>query len=62
MRGVPGVGWTMPLFKGLLPVKLADGRRAECEVVGMDDATVNGGPLGRASSACLSFATTSSGR
>jgi len=44
VRGVPGVAWAVPLFKGLLGVKLGDGRRTVCEVVGIDDATLIGGP------------------
>ncbi len=44
VRSVPGVAWAVPLFKGLLGVKLKDGRRTVCEVVGIDDATLIGGP------------------
>ncbi|MEI6085360.1 MAG: ABC transporter permease, partial [Verrucomicrobiota bacterium] len=44
VRGVEGVAWAMPLYKGLLKVRLADGNFQTCNVIGLDDATLIGGP------------------
>lgn len=44
VRGVEGVGWAMPLYKGLLRVRLSNGTFQTCNVVGIDDATLTGGP------------------
>ncbi|MDD1626774.1 MAG: ABC transporter permease [Methylococcaceae bacterium] len=44
VRGVSGVEWAMPMYKGLLKARLFDGRFQTCNVVGLDDATLIGGP------------------
>ncbi|MCX7110503.1 MAG: ABC transporter permease [Proteobacteria bacterium] len=44
VRGVAGVGWAMPLYKGLLKSRQYDGTFQTCNVVGLDDATLIGGP------------------
>ncbi|TAN50962.1 MAG: FtsX-like permease family protein [Methylococcaceae bacterium] len=44
VRGVAGVDWAMPLYKGLLKARLANGMFQTCIVVGLDDATLTGGP------------------
>ncbi len=44
VRGVSGVQWAMPMYKGLLKARLADGTFQTCIVVGLDDATLIGGP------------------
>jgi putative ABC transport system permease protein len=44
VRGVEGVGWAMPMYKGLLRVRLSNGTFQTCNVVGLDDATLTGGP------------------
>ncbi len=44
VRGLDGVEWAVPMFKGYLPVQLPDGTLVECRVVGLDDATLMGGP------------------
>jgi putative ABC transport system permease protein len=44
VRGVEGVEWAVPLYKGLLKARLADGTFQTCNVVGLDDATLIGGP------------------
>jgi putative ABC transport system permease protein len=44
VRGVAGVEWALPLYKGMLKVRLADGTFQNCIVVGLDDATLMGGP------------------
>ncbi len=44
VRGVPGVEWAVPLYKGLLKARLEDGNFQICNVFGLDDATLIGGP------------------
>lgn len=44
VRGVEGVGWAVPLYKGLLKARLEDGTFQTCNVLGLDDATLTGGP------------------
>jgi putative ABC transport system permease protein len=44
VRSVTGVAWAVPLFKGLLSAKLPSGERETCDVIGIDDATLIGGP------------------
>ncbi|HEX5009512.1 MAG TPA: ABC transporter permease [Planctomycetota bacterium] len=44
VRGVEGVAWALPLYKGLLKARLPSGTFQNCIVVGLDDATLMGGP------------------
>jgi putative ABC transport system permease protein len=44
VRGVEGVQWAVPLFKGTLAVRRTDGIYQSCIVIGLDDATLMGGP------------------
>jgi len=44
VRGVKGVDWAVPLYKGLLKARLEDGTFQTCNVIGLDDATLIGGP------------------
>ena len=44
VRGVDGVEWAVPLYKGLLKARLEDGNFQICNVLGLDDATLIGGP------------------
>lgn len=44
VRGVSGVDWAMPMYKGLIKARLADGTFQTCNVIGLDDATLIGGP------------------
>jgi len=44
VRGVTGVAWAAPLYKGLLVATLPDGSRQVCDVIGLDDDTLAGGP------------------
>ena len=44
VRGISGVEWAMPMYKGLLKARLTDGTFQSCNVVGLDDATLIGGP------------------
>jgi putative ABC transport system permease protein len=44
VRSVEGVEWAVPLYKGLLKARLSNGNFQTCNVVGLDDATLIGGP------------------
>jgi len=44
VRGVSGVEWAVPLYKGLLKARLTNGTFQTCNVIGLDDATLVGGP------------------
>lgn len=44
VRGVPGVQWAMPLYKGLLKARLDNGNFQTCIVLGLDDTTLIGAP------------------
>ena len=44
VRGVEGVEWAMPLYKGILKARLNNGNFQSCNVFGLDDATLVGGP------------------
>lgn len=44
VRGVEEVEWAVPLYKGLLKARLEDGNFQICNVLGLDDATLIGGP------------------
>ncbi len=44
VRGITGVEWAVPLYKGLLKARLADGNFQIVNVLGLDDATLIGGP------------------
>jgi putative ABC transport system permease protein len=44
VRGVEGVEWAVPLYKGLLRARLDNGNFQSCNVIGLDDATLIGGP------------------
>src|SRR5690349_2122569 len=44
VRGVTGVEWAVPLYKGLLKARLDNGTFQTCNVFGLDDATLIGGP------------------
>lgn len=44
IRSVDGVEWAVPMYKGWLRARLADGTRMQIIVVGVDDATLIGGP------------------
>lgn len=43
-RGVEGVQWALPLYKGVLRARLPNGLFQNCNVIGLDDATLVGGP------------------
>lgn len=44
VRGVEGVAFAAPLYKGLLRARLDNGEFQNCIVIGLDDATLTGGP------------------
>ncbi len=44
IRGVEGVQWAAPLYKGFLRCQLPDGTRTSLILVGLDDSTLVGGP------------------
>jgi putative ABC transport system permease protein len=44
VRGIRGVDWAMPLYKGLIKARLSNGNFQTCNVIGLDDATLIGGP------------------
>jgi len=44
IRGIDGVKWAMPLYKGLIRAHLDDGSFQASTVMGLDDATLVGGP------------------
>ncbi len=44
VKGVEGVAFAAPLYKGLLRVRLDNGEFQNCNVLGLDDATLTGGP------------------
>jgi len=44
VRSIPGVAWAVPLYKGLIKARLANGNFQTCNVLGLDDASLVGGP------------------
>jgi putative ABC transport system permease protein len=44
VRGVPGVKWAVPLYKGLSRARLPDGNYQQVILLGVDDATLVGAP------------------
>jgi putative ABC transport system permease protein len=44
VRGLEGVQWAVPLFKGSLAIRRTDGTYQTCTIVGLDDETLMGGP------------------
>jgi putative ABC transport system permease protein len=44
VRGVEGIEWAVPLYKGSIRARLANGTFQTCNVIGLDDATLVAGP------------------
>lgn len=44
VRGIAGVRWAVPLYRGLLKARLSNGTFQTCTVTGLDDTTLLGGP------------------
>lgn len=44
VRSVEGVEWAVPLYKGLIKARLDTGTYQTCHILGLDDATLAGGP------------------
>ncbi|MFT3686834.1 MAG: ABC transporter permease [Phycisphaerales bacterium] len=49
VRGIEGVDWAVPLYKGQIKARLSDGTFQNCNVIGLDDASLVGGPPGMVS-------------
>jgi putative ABC transport system permease protein len=45
VRGVNGVDWAVPMFRGNLSARLQGERFEQIQVIGIDDATLIGGPM-----------------
>ena len=44
IRGIAGIAWAVPLYKGLIKARLENGSFQTCNVMGLDDTTLIGGP------------------
>jgi putative ABC transport system permease protein len=44
VRGVEGVEWAVPVYKGMMRARLGNGTFQTCVMIGLDDATLIGGP------------------
>jgi putative ABC transport system permease protein len=44
VAGIEGVAWAKPLFKGTIQARLHDGAFQVCNLIGLDDSTLIGGP------------------
>lgn len=44
VRGIDGVAWAVPMYRGMLKARLADGNFQTVYVIGLDDSTLMGGP------------------
>ncbi|MFA6119235.1 MAG: ABC transporter permease [Parachlamydiales bacterium] len=44
IKGIDGVQWAVPLYKGLIKARLSNGNFQNCILIGIDDATLIGGP------------------
>lgn len=44
VRGVEGVEWAVPLYKGSIRARLPNGTFQTCNVIGLDDSSLVGGP------------------
>lgn len=44
VRSIEGVEWAVPMFRGLIRARLPDGHFQTCLLLGIDDATLIGGP------------------
>ena len=46
VRGIRGVLWAVPMYRGYLKCRLPDGTQTTIRVIGVDDATLLGAPRG----------------
>ena len=44
VASIKGIEWAVPLYKGSIQARLANGTFQTCNVIGIDDATLIGGP------------------
>lgn len=43
-RSVEGVAWASPLYKGMTRARMDDGQFQNCNIIGLEDSTLTGGP------------------
>ncbi|ARN82207.1 hypothetical protein [Methylocystis bryophila] len=43
VKGVSGVAWAVPFYRGSIRARLSDGNFVVCQLIGIDDATLIGG-------------------
>lgn len=44
VRSIEGVEWAVPMYKGVIRARVADGQFQTCTLIGVDDSTLIGGP------------------
>lgn len=44
VKGITGVAWAVPFYRGTIKARLADGNFVACQIIGIDDATLIGAP------------------
>lgn len=44
VKGIEGIEWAVPLYKGQLKARLASGNYQICNIIGIDDSSLIGGP------------------
>lgn len=44
VKGITGVAWAVPFYRGSIKARLPDGNFVACELIGIDDVTMIGGP------------------
>lgn len=44
VKGITGVAWAVPFYRGSIKARLADGNFVACQLIGIDDASLIGGP------------------
>ena len=44
VKGVSGVAWAVPFYRGSIKARLPDGNFLACQLIGVDDASLIGGP------------------
>jgi putative ABC transport system permease protein len=44
VRSVEGVAWAVPMYKGVIRARMMDGQFQTCNLIGIDDSTLIGGP------------------
>ena len=44
VRSIDGIAWAVPMYKGTIQARLRNGKFQSCIMIGIDDATLIGGP------------------